>query len=527
MCGIIYYTGKQEKEKLTKSLVKIKHRGPDSSEIIMKESGIGFVRLAIMDPSNKGDQPFQNQLGDVSVTNGEIYNYHELKKSLKEDGIFFSSESDCEVILPLYRKYGIEGMVRLLDGEYATIIYDKKESKVLAARDQIGIRPLFYGYQMSNKKIAFASEVKGLIDTCEKIMPFPPGHYFDGNKFIEYEDITKVTQKISSEEEALQKIQELLIKSVTKRLQSDVPIGFLLSGGLDSSLVVSIAKKIGMSKIKTFAIGMEEDPIDLEYAKYASEYLNTNHTEVKMSKKDVLMIIPELIKQLETYDITTIRASIGMYILSKYIRDNTDIKVLITGEVSDEIFGYKYTDFAPNPDAFQKESEKRIKELHLYDVLRADRCIAGNSLEARVPFSDQAFVRMAMSIDPELKINNNNMGKHLLRKAFDNGDFLPGKILWRDKEAFSDAVGHSMVDTIKGFVENEISDSEFKKYQKIYPDVISKESMYYHKIFLSFYPRQLNLIPGYWMPNQEWFKEKINDPSARVLSNYQTKKGKL
>ena len=239
-----------------------------------------------------------------------------------------------------------------------------------------------------------------------------------------------------------QGIRERLIAGVEKRLDADAPLGFLLSGGLDSSLVCSIASRILKKPIRTFAIGMKRDAIDLKYARQTAEYLGAEHTEFYMTPEQVRGALEEVISVLGTYDITTVRASMGMYLLCKAIRENTDVRVLLTGEVSDELFGYKYTDFAPSAEAFQEESQKRVRELYAYDVLRADRCIADNSIEARVPFGDLAFVDYVMGIDPEKKRNRTGKGKYLLRKAFEEGGWLPDEILWREKAAFSDAVGH-------------------------------------------------------------------------------------
>ena len=267
---------------------------------------------------------------------------------------------------------------------------------------------------------------------------------------------------------------------------------------------------------------MDIDAIELKYARMVADYISSNHTEVIISEKDVLEALRTVVELLGTWDITTIRASIGMYLVCKWIHENTDVRVLLTGEISDELFGYKYTDFAPSAAAFQEEAEKRIRELHVYDVLRADRCISYNSLEARVPFGDLKFVRYAMSIDPELKMNNHNMGKYLIRKAFADDHILPDEILWRQKAAFSDAVGHSMVDDLKAYAEKTYTDEEFvekaAKYDYCRP--FTKESLLYRELFEQFYPGQAHMIPDFWMPNKTWPGCNVNDPSARVLSNY-------
>jgi len=266
---------------------------------------------------------------------------------------------------------------------------------------------------------------------------------------------------------------------------------------------------------------MNTDAIDLKYAKQVADYIGSDHTEIIITKDDVISAIEDVIHLLGTYDITTIRASIGMYLLCKAIHEQTDIRVLLTGEISDELFGYKYTDFAPSAEAFQKESVKRVKELHMYDVLRADRCISVNSLEARVPFGDLDFVKYVMAVDPEMKINKYNKGKYLLRHAFE-GDYLPRDILYREKAAFSDAVGHSMVDYIKEYAENFYSDEEFElectNYSHAKP--FTKESLLYREIFEKYYPNNSEMVVDFWMPNKDWEGCDVNDPSARVLSNY-------
>ena len=310
----------------------------------------------------------------------------------------------------------------MLDAEFALILYDANTKEMIAARDPIGIRPLYYGYD-STGKIIFASEPKNLMCLTDKIYPFPPGHYYKNGEFVCYNDVTKVNTIINDSLDTICKnIHDKLIKGVEKRLDADAKIGFLLSGGLDSSLVCAISQKLLNKKIETFAIGMDIDAIDLKYAKRVADYISSNHHEILMTKDDIFNSLDFVIKSLATYDITTIRASIGMYLICKKIHETTDIRVLLTGEISDELFGYKYTDYAPNAIEFQKEAIKRIHEIHMYDVLRADRCISVNSLEARVPFGDLDFVKYVMAIDPELKLNKYNMGKYLLRHAFGEED---------------------------------------------------------------------------------------------------------
>lgn len=520
MCSIMGYCGKGAAlELFKKGFDETISRGPDMSKIIDTGDGLlGFHRLAIMGLSENGMQPFSLN-GSHVVCNGEIYGFEKIKKELSEKYEFVSG-SDCEILLPMYFEYGTD-MFRMLDAEFALIIYDGEKGKYIAARDPIGIRPLYYGYDKSGA-IVFASEPKNLVVICDKIMPFPPGHFYKDGKFICYRDMTEVKNVCKDDLETVCKnIHDKLVKGIEKRLVADAKVGYLLSGGLDSSLVCAIAARKSDKPIKTFAIGMNEDAIDLKYAKQVADYIGSDHTEVIITKDDVLSSLEHVIKLLGTYDITTIRASMGMYLLCKYIHENTDIRVLLTGEISDELFGYKYTDFAPSAEAFQKESQKRIRELHMYDVLRADRCISVNSLEARVPFGDLDFVEYVMSVDPEKKINVYNKGKYLLRHAFE-GDYLPHDILYREKAAFSDAVGHSMVWYLKDKAEKFYTDKEFEEKRKKYTHAVpfTKESLLYREIFEKYYPGQSDMIVDFWMPNKDWEGCDVDDPSARVLSNY-------
>ena len=494
-------------------------RGPDDSRIIDTGKGLlGFHRLSIMGLTPDGMQPFELD-GSYVVCNGEIYGYEKIKEELSKK-YKFKSGSDCEILLPMYMEYGT-GMFAMLDAEFALIIFDGKIGKYIAARDPIGIRPLFYGYDKKGV-ILFASEAKNLVGMCDRVMPFPPGHFYIDGKFVQYCDIADVKEICrDSLETVCEKIHDKLIAGVEKRLVADAKVGFLLSGGLDSSLVCAIAAKKSGKPIKTFAIGMSEDAIDLKYAKQVADYIGSDHTEVIMTKEQVLSELDKVVSILGTYDITTIRASMGMYLLCKWIHENTDIRVLLTGEISDELFGYKYTDFAPSPEEFQKESQKRVRELYMYDVLRADRCISVNSLEARVPFGDLDFVKYVMSVDPAKKMNVYGKGKYLLRHAFE-GDYLPHDILYREKAAFSDAVGHSMVDYLKEYANSYYTDSEFEEIKKKYTHAVpfTKESLLYREIFEKYYPGQSDMVVDFWMPNKSWKGCDVNDPSARVLSNY-------
>ncbi|RGT75319.1 asparagine synthase B [Mediterraneibacter massiliensis] len=495
-------------------------RGPDDSRVVDTGDGIlGFHRLSIMGLTPTGMQPFQRGKSYV-VCNGEIYGFKKLKEELSKK-YTFQSDSDCEILLPLYQEYGVD-MFAMLDAEFACIIYDGEAGEFIAARDPIGIRPLYYGYDKEGAVI-FASEAKNLVGLTDKIMPFPPGYYYKGGQFICYCDISKVDTVCHDDLETVcGKIHDKLSAGVEKRLVADAKVGFLLSGGLDSSLVCAIAAKKNKEPIKTFAIGMSEDAIDLKYAKQAADYIKSDHTEIYMTPEEVISSLETVVYLLGTYDITTIRASVGMYLVCKAIHEQTDIRVLLTGEISDELFGYKYTDFAPDAKAFQEESQKRLHELHMYDVLRADRCISVNSLEARVPFGDLDFVKYVMAVDPKLKINTYGKGKYLLRHAFERDGYLPDEILWREKAAFSDAVGHSMVDYLKEYAETKYTDVEFKSRSASYSYArpFTKESLLYREIFEKYYPGQAEMVTGFWMPNKEWEGCDVDDPSARVLSNY-------
>ena len=521
MCSIMGYLGTSiSMEEFKKHFDETISRGPDMQKIVEIESGgiIGFERLSIMGLTKEGMQPFELN-NNLLVCNGEIYCFRPIRERLSET-YHFMSTSDCEILLPLYEEKGVE-MFKELDAEFACIIYDAKKGSIVAARDPIGIRPLFYGYTEAGE-IVFASEAKNLVGLVGKVMPFPPGHYYTDGKFVCYRDMTEVKTVVDDDIEIIcGNIHDKLVEGIRKRLDADAPLGFLLSGGLDSSLVCAVSAKILKEPIKTFAIGMSTDAIDLKYAKEVADFIGSNHQEIIITKEDVINALPDVVHLLGTFDITTIRASIGMYLVCKAIHEQTDVRVLLTGEISDELFGYKYTDFAPNAEEFQKEAAKRIRELYMYDVLRADRCISVNSLEARVPFGDLDFVQYVMSINPEKKMNVYGKGKYLLRHAFE-GDYLPEDILMREKAAFSDAVGHSMVDYLKAYAEEKYTDEEFEKLSAKYTHAkpFTKESLLYRELFESFYPGQGEMIVDFWMPNKSWEGCDVNDPSARVLSNY-------
>ena len=521
MCSIMGYCGPvPSRAAFDAAFARTRSRGPDDSRVVDTGHGLlGFHRLAIMGLTPSGMQPFSMD-GSYVVCNGEIYSFDKIKESLAP-AYTFNSGSDCEVLLPLYKEYGVD-MFRMLDAEFACIIYDGTTGEFIAARDPIGIRPLYYGYDPQGV-IVFASEPKNLVGLVDRIMPFPPGCYYQNGEFHTFHNISRPREVVWDDLDTVcANIRQKLIRGVEKRLVSDAKVGFLLSGGLDSSLVCAIAAKQSKEPIRTFAIGMREDAIDLKYARQTADFIGSDHTEVIITEQDVINALEPVVALLGTYDITTIRASIGMYLVCKAIHETTDIRVLLTGEVSDELFGYKYTDFAPSAAAFQLEAEKRVRELHMYDVLRADRCISVNSLEARVPFGDLDFVRYVMAIDPEKKRNHYNKGKYLLRRAFEGEGLLPDEILYREKAAFSDAVGHSMVDDLKAYAETVYTDEAFEEGRKAYSyaQPFTKESLLYRDLFEKYYPGQAAMVAGFWMPNRDWEGCDVNDPSARVLANY-------
>ena len=523
MCSVLSWCSSQADEvRFEEMLEKTSSRGPDQTKIVHTGKGLmGFNRLSIMGLTESGMQPFSLD-GDYCICNGELYGFRPLKDYLCELGYTFSSDSDCEILLPLYEKIGT-AMFGLLNAEFALVIYDSRTESFVAARDPIGIRPLYYGYD-EDGFILFASEPKNIVGICKTIKPFPPGHYYKDGEFHAYRSPAEPdTMNPEKDSEAIcSQIRNLLIRGVETRLDSDAPVGFLLSGGLDSSLVCGIAaRKIG-KPLETFSIGMDVDAIDLKYAREVADYIGSNHHEVIISRDDVIQALEPVIEALGTYDITTVRASIGMYMVCKWIHENTNIRVILTGEISDELFGYKYTDFAPNPEEFQKEACKRIREIHMYDVLRADRCISVHSLEARVPFGDLAFVDYVMAIDPAIKMNHYGIGKYLLRHAFEKDQLIPHKILMREKAAFSDAVGHSLKDDLCDYASEIYTDQEFQEKCSAYTHArpFTKESLLYREIFEKYYPDQSHMVKDFWMPNKNWEGCDVDDPSARVLSNY-------
>lgn len=527
MCGIIVITiYSAENEQFQKALSRLSPRGPQKTRAVQINGYVfGFTRLAINDPTPHGDQPMIDpSTFSTLVCNGEIYSQEEAEAIIGDDYLSqFPNRSDCRVLLPLYHKVGIERMLDLIKrDEFAFVLLDAPNSKLIAARDPLGIRPLYYAFD-EDKHIIFASELKALQGIAfHGPWQFPPGYYWDGERFIPY-----VSYDIPPTIDL--NIKDILIDATQRRLKADVPIGALLSGGLDSSLVCAITAKTfeDPSKFRTFAIGSSIDARDLKYARQVADYIGSTHTEALITPEMAIEGLRSLIWALESWDVTTIRAGIGMYLLASWVAQNTDVRVLLTGEASDELFGYKYTDYAPSPEEFQKESLKRVSSIHIYDGQRADRCISANGLEARVPFADWSFVSHVLGINPEKKMigaNERKIGKYLLRQAFEGEELIPDSILWRDKEAFSDGVGFSIVDGLKDYANQKYSDQELEHGQKKYEyhcPPKTKEALLYREIFEEYFPGRAYLVPEPWMPNREWEGCKgATDPSARVLGCY-------
>ena len=452
MCGIFCVVGKYlNKEDIIKDFNKIKYRGPDETNIIEISQGIlGFHRLSIVDLSKEALQPYH--INDTySSCNGEIYNYKFLKEKYNLDTI---TNCDCEVIPHLYNKKKFD-FINELDGVFAFIIIEN--DNILVARDRIGVRPLFWKFENGN--FCFSSEMKS-INSWSEIQVFPPAHYFYNGQFVEYYSLI---WKNPVEKVNYNKIKILLENAVEKRLMSDVPIGILLSGGLDSSIIAAIVTK-KIKDIESFAIGLEGSP-DLIKAAELAKILGTKHHEVHFTLESAKKVIEKVIYNFETYDITTIRAGVPMYLLSTYIKENTNIKVILSGEGSDELFGgYLYFHEAPDPLSFHNECNNLVQRLHRFDVLRADRSTASCGLEIRVPFLDTVFVDYIMNLEPSQKMNG--IEKKILRKAFEED--LPDDILYRQKEQFSDGVGYNWISFLKKFNEKEL-------YKKIYDKYFSSD----------------------------------------------------
>jgi asparagine synthase (glutamine-hydrolysing) len=548
MCGIVgVFDLKVNHMELRTSVLKmskkLRHRGPDWSGIFYCEKAIlAHERLSIVDPQS-GKQPlYSKDCNLILAVNGEIYNHQEIRKKYK-DSYEFLTHSDCEVILPLYRDKG-PVFLEEMNGIFAFALYDKEKDCYLIARDHIGIVPLYIGWdQFGNFFVA--SELKALEGVCNKIEEFPPGHYLysaEGTMkrwyqrdWMEYEAIEKNQTSISDLRAALE-------ASVHRQLMSDVPYGVLLSGGLDSSIVSAVAKKFAPKRIETqdvseawwpqlhsFAVGLEGSP-DLASAKKVAAHIGTIHHEINFTVQEGLDAIRDVIYHIETYDVTTIRASTPMYLLARVIK-SMGVKMVLSGEGADEIFGgYLYFHKAPDARAFHEETVRKLSKLHLYDCLRANKSLAAWGVEGRVPFLDKDFMDVAMRLNPGDKmITKERMEKWVLRKAFE--DYLPSSIAWRQKEQFSDGVGYNWIDTLKALTSKEISDEQLTNAKYRFPinPPMSKEEYFYRSIFTEHFPSDsaascVPSVPSVACSTAEalaWdasFKNMI-DPSGRAVKN--------
>jgi asparagine synthase (glutamine-hydrolysing) len=547
MCGIFGIINSDVScEILNKYFNEGSKRGPEFS--ILKSYNnvtLGFHRLAINGLNQESNQPFEID-NIYLICNGEIYNYKEL--AIQND-IKLTTDSDCEIILHLYKKFGIEYTLNILDGVFAFILYDLNNKKTYIARDPYGVRPLYYFSE--NIVLGFSSTLKcinNIVNNQNNIENFIPGNYMivDNqtmeNKFIKYTYFPCRNVKYENNIKLYYDIINNIENAVKKRVigTTERPIACLLSGGLDSSLIAALVnkeiqnnniKKMTQKKLKTFSIGLEGSE-DLKYAKIVAEYLKTDHHEIIVSNEDFFNAIPEVIENIESYDTTTVRASVGNYLIGKFIKENSDCKVIFNGDGADELMGgYLYFKKAPNSYEFDKECRRLLKDIHMYDVLRSDRCISNHGLEPRTPFLDRGWVEFYLSIDRELRYNSSidNCEKYLIRKSFDimMPELLPKKILWRTKEAFSDGVSslkkswfsiiqdnieknyefkENIIQTIVDYKENNISNN--------IPD--THEKGYYRYLFNKDYIGCDHLISYYWMPKYV----NANDASARTLDCY-------
>ncbi|WP_297693232.1 asparagine synthase B [uncultured Eudoraea sp.] len=548
MCGIVCaFNLKESTETLRPQLLemskKVRHRGPDWSGIYANQKAIlAHERLAIVDPAS-GKQPlFSEDQKLVLAANGEIYNHQELRKQF--EGVYnFSTQSDCEVILALYQKKGHE-FLDDMNGIFGFAIYDSEKDEYFIARDHMGIIPLYMGWD-KNGTFYVASELKALEGTCTKIELFPPGHYLhssDGEPKRWYKRDWMDYEAVKENQTSIDEIRDALEAAVHRQLMSDVPYGVLLSGGLDSSVTSAIAKKYSQKRIESddtkdawwpqlhsFSVGLEGSP-DLAAAQIVADHIGTVHHEIKFTIQEGLDAIKDVIYNLETYDITTIRASTPMYLMARVIK-SMGIKMVLSGEGADELFGgYLYFHKAPSPKDFHEETVRKLTKLHMYDCLRANKSLAAWGIEGRVPFLDKEFMDVAMRINPKDKmINGERMEKWVVRKAFES--VLPESVAWRQKEQFSDGVGYSWIDTLKEVVDKEVSDEQLTNAKFRYPiqTPTTKEEFYYRSIFEGHFPSD---AAAWSVPQEpsvacstkialEWDEafKNMNDPSGRAVAN--------
>jgi len=546
MCGIVCaFDLKQKSENLRPQVLemakKIRHRGPDWSGIYSDEKAImAHERLAIVDPAS-GKQPlFSEDKKLILAANGEIYNHRVLRSQFPEFN--FQTESDCEVILALYKEKGVH-FVDDMNGIFGFAIYDVEKDEYFVARDHMGIIPLYIGWD-KHGTFYVASELKALEGVCSKIELFPPGHYLsskDGQFVQWYKRDWEDYEAVKDNKTEIAEIRQALEDAVHRQLMSDVPYGVLLSGGLDSSVTSAIAKKYAERRIEaddkeqawwpqlhSFSVGLEGSP-DLAAARKVAEHIGTVHHEIKFTIQEGLDAIRDVIYNLETYDITTIRASTPMYLMARVIK-SMGIKMVLSGEGADELFGgYLYFHKAPNAQEFHEETVRKLSKLHQYDCLRANKSLAAWGIEGRVPFLDKEFMDVAMRINPTDKmINGERMEKWVIRKAFE--DMLPESVAWRQKEQFSDGVGYSWIDTLKEVVDREVSDDQMANAHFRFPIQTpqNKEEFYYRSIFEDHFPSD---VAAKCVPQEpsvacstkialEWDEafKNMNDPSGRAVA---------
>ena len=546
MCGItaifnIHAGASGLRQQALQMSKRIRHRGPDWSGIYQGRTAIlAHERLSIVDPAS-GGQPLKSPDGRLILTvNGEIYNHRELREELKND-YAFQTGSDCEVILALYQKYG-KDFIEKLNGIFAFALYDEAEDTYLIARDPIGVIPLYIGHD-DEGHLLVSSELKGLEGFASEYRPFPPGYYFfsrDKDYTRWYERDWMDYDKVKDNPASVQALHDALEAAVRRQLMSDVPYGVLLSGGLDSSITSAIAKKYAAKRVETggkadawwpqlhsFAVGLKGAP-DLAAAKKVADYIGTVHHEINYTIEEGLDAIRDVIYYIETYDVTTVRASTPMYLLARVIK-SMGIKMVLSGEGADEVFGgYLYFHKAPDARAFHEETVRKLGKLYMYDCLRANKSLAAWGVEGRVPFLDKEFLDTAMRLNPEAKMcPGKTIEKRILREAF--ADMLPQEIAWRQKEQFSDGVGYSWIDTLKRITSEAVSDEEMANAAKRFPinPPQNKEEYYYRSIFEEHFPsesaaRSVPSVPSVACSTAEalaWDKafQNMNDPSGRAV----------
>jgi len=548
MCGIVCAFDLKEKAEILRPQIlemskKVRHRGPDWSGIYSNDKAIlAHERLSIVDPVS-GKQPLLSEDKKLVLSaNGEIYNHKALRKQF-EGKYNFQTKSDCEVILALYKEKGTSFLDEM-NGIFAFALYDADKDEYFIARDHMGIIPLYMGWD-ANGTFYVASELKALEGVCTKIELFPPGHFLsskDGVLTKWYSRDWMDYEAVKDNQTSIDEIHDALEAAIHRQLMSDVPYGVLLSGGLDSSITSAIAKKYSEKRIESddtqaawwpqlhsFSVGLEGSP-DLAAAQVVADHIGTVHHEIKFTIQEGLDAIRDVIYNLETYDITTIRASTPMYLMARVIK-SMGVKMVLSGEGADELFGgYLYFHKAPNAKEFHEETVRKLSKLHMYDCLRANKSLAAWGIEGRVPFLDKEFMDVAMRINPQDKmINGERMEKWVLRKAFES--YLPASVAWRQKEQFSDGVGYSWIDTLKEVVAEEVTDEQLAnaKYKFPLQTPTNKEEFYYRSIFQEHFPSDAAAL---CVPQEasvacstkialEWdasFKNQ-NDPSGRAVSN--------